>query len=296
MYFAKLQVYQNEDEEVINNYSTLVSYHNSLRDVGVVSSRVYDDVYKNIKSIYDRLNIKDSIGIINKKEITSRILNNKIKSSLKEIENKFLDDESNKKLGVDLVLATNMLSVGIDIGRLNIMLMNSIPKNTAEYIQASSRVGRKTKGLVITLLNPFKARDKSYMEHFKNFHQQFYKSIEPLSLTPLTKPTIDKLLVNLATSYIRHKKEGLNKDDGIKNFQEKDLEELKNIIGMRFEGYEKEKEYFKQKLQKFSETLEDKKEKMKDLEGRKFKYKNLEGIVYSLRDIDPNTFIKRVIK
>ncbi len=95
-------------------------------------------------------------------ELTARVDSSKIKTVLKQLEYKFgLVDRVNKKEEkykavdssvIDLVLATNMFSVGIDIGRLNVMLMNGMPKNIAEYIQASSRVGRKVDGLVVAFL------------------------------------------------------------------------------------------------------------------------------------------------
>ncbi len=71
---------------------------------------------------------------------------------------------------VDLVLASNMFSVGIDIKRLNVMLMNGQPRNIAEYIQASSRVGRENPGIVINLLDANRSREKSYFENYKTFH------------------------------------------------------------------------------------------------------------------------------
>ena len=102
-----------------------------------------------------------------------------------------------------------MFSVGIDIDRLNVMLMNGQPKNIAEYIQASSRVGRKEKGLVLNLLDANRSRDKSYYENFVSFNNAYYKFVEPLSVTPFTSITLDKVLVSLLVCYIRHKK-GLN--------------------------------------------------------------------------------------
>ena len=81
---------------------------------------------------------------------------------------------------VDLVLASNMFSVGIDIKRLNVILMNGQPRNIAEYIQASSRVGRDSQGIVINLLDANRSREKSFFENFKTFHNSYYKYVVPL--------------------------------------------------------------------------------------------------------------------
>lgn len=82
--------------------------------------------------------------------------------------------------------------------------MNGMPPNTAEYIQASSRVARKNEGLVITLYDPFNSRDLSYYEDFVQFHKTFYKQVEPLSVTPFAENALDKMLFTLILAYFRH--------------------------------------------------------------------------------------------
>ena len=188
---ARLEVYlDNETKGSANNYWSLVSYYNSLRDVGRTNNKVGDEITTYTGFLQNRLAIifpgyiddykYNFLGIYARtKELTSRIQSERIKETLSEIEKEFseksfsTDEKGRKYLNevVDIILATNMISVGIDISRLNIMLLNGMPKNIAEYIQASSRIGRSTKGLAITLFDPNRAREKSYFEHFKTFHQ-----------------------------------------------------------------------------------------------------------------------------
>ena len=115
------------------------------------------------------------------------------------------DGDLEKYKSFDVVLATNMISVGLDVGRLNIMLMNGMPLNTAEYIQASSRVARKTEGIVFSLFDPNNTRDLSYYEDFVPFHKTFYKQVEPISVTPFAENALDKLLFTAIVTYFRHK-------------------------------------------------------------------------------------------
>lgn len=201
---------------------------------------------------------------------------------------------------VDLVLATNMISVGIDIGRLNIMLLNGMPKNVAEYIQASSRVGRKNKGLVITLLDPNRAREKSYFEHFKSFHQEFYKSVEPLSITPFTENTIDKMLASILVTYLRNKVPEMAGNIQAQYFQKDMIEPLKEFIKGRFFDSPSELNDFErsidalaydwiEKIQKIGIKRYDeliKKPSKKDEANDQW------VLMQSMREIDTNTYVQ----
>ncbi len=244
LFIARLKIYKT-DEEQTNPYWTLVSYYNSLRDVGRMSNKVGDEIQTLIKQTQKRLQLSqygfNYFGLKSRtKELTSRIDSAKIKQNLDQLEQNFALNEPNdkgyqnvKREAVDLVLATNMLSVGIDIDRLNMMLINGMPRNTAEYIQASSRVGRKDKGLVVAFFDSNRARDKSYFEHFLSFHQSLYKQIEPLSITPFTENTIDKMIASLMITYVRHKKK-LNKNGDMKNFTNDCISDFKELLKNRF--------------------------------------------------------------
>ena len=105
----------------------------------------------------------------------------------------------------DLILATNMISVGLDVDRFNTIIMNSMPRNIAEYIQASSRVARNKPGIVITLHNPFQARDLSHFERFREFHEKLYYYVEPISITPFSKKSVNKYMPLYLATMIRHR-------------------------------------------------------------------------------------------
>jgi hypothetical protein len=108
--------------------------------------------------------------------------------------------------GVDVAMATNMISVGLDIGRLGLMLVQGQPKSAAEYIQATSRVGRRKKqpGLVLALLNAHKPRDRMHHEQFRQFHACFYRSVEATSVTPWAARALDRALAAVVVATGRH--------------------------------------------------------------------------------------------
>ena len=87
-----------------------------------------------------------------------------------------------------------MISVGIDIARLNVMVMVGQPKLTSEYIQSSSRVGRAYPGVLFVQYDAGRARDRSHYENFKSYHDTFYKYVEPTSVTPFSRPARNRAL------------------------------------------------------------------------------------------------------
>ena len=150
----------------------------------------------------------------NVNELTSRISSQEIPRNLDQLENvfvakfdpsegKFKADWEIDKRPVDVVLATNMLSVGVDVERLGVMVVNGQPKGTAEYIQATSRVGRAFPGLVLSVLTWARPRDLSHYENFEHYHGTFYQHVEAQSVTPFSPRAIDRGLTGTGLSLIR---------------------------------------------------------------------------------------------
>jgi len=316
---ARLEVFTNSETRGITDfYWTIVSYYNSLKDVGKIYNKVGDEVSNFTSTLQYRLsklfqpfdNYRFNFyGIPGRtEELTSRVESTRIKSVLKEIEKPFTESKivtrENGLLHltdvIDFVLATNIISVGIDISRLNIMLLNGMPKNIAEYIQASSRIGRKTSGVAITLLDPNRAREKSYFEHFISFHQAFYKCVEPLTITPFTENTIDKMLTTAFVTYVRNKVPGMSAEDAAGLFIHGMADEFSVFFQERMKGNDNALYYFGEKL---TELVNDWAQRARL--GGKLTFKTLlkkpsdrtdDGISWatmqSMREIDTDTFVE----
>lgn len=320
LFTARLEVYADQStKEKTGDYWTIVSYYNSLKDVGKIFNKVGDEVANFTSTLQHRLSRYfqpfddyrfNFYGILGRtEELTSRIESAKIKAILKKLEKSFTADKLKKGQNgqtflsdvVDLVVATNMISVGIDVGRLNIILLNGMPKNVAEYIQASSRIGRQSKGLAVALLDPNRAREKSYFEHFKPFHQAFYKGVEPLSVTPFTENTIKKMLASMLITFVRHSVPGMAAENQAQYFKQEMIEPLKVFIRNRFNRSQKQIHFFEKEIDRIAHDWVD----QIDQTGLK-KYSELlkkpaerqDGkdedwtVMQSMREIDTNTFIQ----
>ncbi|MFD5753910.1 helicase-related protein [Streptomyces sp. NPDC127044] len=168
------------EDEVRDAYWSLVGYFNSLRVLSAAELQVHDDVVAYLELLAEREGVKVR-SVANYSELTSRIDASEIPTRLKGIEKRLPDGDT-----VDVLLATNMIAVGVDVDRLGLMAVMGQPQTTAEYIQATSRVGRAHPGLVAVMLNSTRSRDRSHYESFQHFHSALYREVESTSVTPFS--------------------------------------------------------------------------------------------------------------
>lgn len=181
------------EDEILDPYWTLIGYFNSIRELGGARRLVEDDIPKRLEYLAAKTKVKRKISLCRQinhfDEITARKKSKEIPDILQK-----LDLTVGTANVMDVILASNMISVGMDIDRLGIMVVNGQPKSTAEYIQAGSRIGRQYPGLVVTVYNWSRPRDISHFEKFKAYHQVFYKFVEPTSVTPYSSRARDRAL------------------------------------------------------------------------------------------------------
>lgn len=205
-------------------WMTLVGYFNSIRELAGTRRLVEDDIRSRLRDADQRGLAKRQVRFGAVEELTSRKSGSDIPKILERLElvfEKAQDEqrEADRKAGkvplarpYDVILATNMISVGVDIERLGVMVVAGQPKNTSEYIQATSRVGRSNQGpgLVITLFNWARPRDLSHYETFEHYHETFYKHVEALSVTPFSARALDRGLTGVLVALMRLRDQTLN--------------------------------------------------------------------------------------
>ncbi len=197
-----------DEKNPCDPYMTLLGYFNSLRELGGSRRIVEDEIYLQAQSRWKR-HRRDPVDNLfcdrridrHPVELTSRVGTDEVAKARRRLAAGFTEKDR-----VDVALATNMISVGLDIVRLGLMLVFGQPKTSSEYIQATSRVGRdKTKpGLIVTLLNAHKPRDRSHYERFNIYHRTFYRSVEATSVTPFSPRALDRALAGALVGLSRH--------------------------------------------------------------------------------------------
>ena len=235
----------------VDPWMTTVGYFNSLRELGGMRRLAEDDVqtraYRVNMSRVARPGLTQR-SVKNVDELTSRVSSKDIPRKLDQLEINFASEWNAEKgvfevkrvkgetQGIDVVLATNMLSVGVDVNRLGSMAVNGQPKSTAEYIQATSRVGRAFPGLVCSVLTWSRPRDLSHYESFEHYHATFYKHVEAQSVTPLAPRALDRGLTGTMISWLRLAREEFNSNLGAEQMDSAsrpEVGETKSVISER---------------------------------------------------------------
>lgn len=251
LYAAKTMQVENETER--DPYWTNVGYFNSIRELGQSQTWIKADIEKHLDVLYKRrfddkrFTLEEYRNyrryIFRDEELTSRIPGNKVTESLANMnisyppmrdDNGYVQDNP-----IDICLATNMISVGLDVSRLGLMTVVGQPKTTSEYIQATSRVGRdagNAPGMIFVLYRPGRPRDKSYYEQFKLYHSRLYCNVEPTSVTPFSSPIRQRALHAIMTGILRLEGTDAFNEDPPKYPSEIAKERIKSIIKERIES------------------------------------------------------------
>lgn len=164
----------DELSTVITFYKNLLTYHNRKQDVHKMSYNV-SDLVNSYDSTYDLVsnNLTGDDNLDHIKDVINNVVS-------------FQDKEENSDK-LSLVSATNIVSHGVDVDTWNVMAFEGMPRNTSEYIQALSRVGRKHFGIVFVLYDYMKIRDVSFYQNFDEYHRILSDKVETVPLSRWTK-------------------------------------------------------------------------------------------------------------
>ncbi len=210
-------------------YMTVLGYFNSLRELGGARRILEEEVQNTLKRYGDRKRLGEARGLFRDRtsfsdvvELTSRVSTDRVAEARRRLQTTFRD----RKQRVDCAIATNMISVGLDIQRLGLMLVYGQPKTNSEYIQATSRVGRDDNrpGLVVMLYNVHRPRDRSHYERFRHYHETFYRSVEVASVTPFAARALDRGFAGALVTLARHARSPMTPPAGVEAIEAERVE------------------------------------------------------------------------
>ncbi|MDR1241463.1 MAG: helicase [Deltaproteobacteria bacterium] len=202
---ALLQATQPLSKADRDPWWTLLLFFNSLRELGTTLTLFQSDIPDMLKgALRQRLGLKfqDVRQLKKILELTGRLPGDEVPKAISALE---VPTDSQQSQPVDVCLASNIIEVGVDIDRLSLMAVVGQPKTTSQYIQVTGRVGRKfdRPGLIVTIYTASKPRDRSHFEKFRSYHERLYAQVEPTSVTPFSRPALDRAIHAVMASYIR---------------------------------------------------------------------------------------------
>jgi hypothetical protein len=184
---------------------TLLIFFNSIRELGGALTLFQSDIPERLDQLRIRMgrDYPQMRQLWRVEELTSRLRNDEVPEAIRKLQEVY---PGKPGVAIDVCLASNIIEVGVDIDRLSIMSVVGQPKTTSQYIQVTGRVGRRQyerPGIVVTIYNPSKPRDRSHFEKFKTYHERLYAQVEPTSVTPFSPPLLDRALHALMVAYVR---------------------------------------------------------------------------------------------
>jgi hypothetical protein len=184
---------------------TLLAFYNSIRELGGARTLFDSDIRSRLKYLFNRENVaatdRRNLSVVS--ELTSRLSQAEIVEMMDR-----LAVPHGRREAVDASLASNIIEVGVDIDRLSLMGIVGQPKTTSTYIQVSGRVGRRWQdrpGLILTIYNPSKSRDRSHFEQFHSYHRRLYERVEPTSTTPFALSALRRGFLGALLTWARAK-------------------------------------------------------------------------------------------
>ena len=288
LYASRYIAEQGYEDKVVDSYWTITGYFNTLRELGGAIVRVVDDIQdrfdylrtSKFAAAYPLKKAKKRYDTY--KELTSREKSENIGNVIQnELMEEYKSDGSTSPF--DFLLSSNMISVGVDVGRLGAMVVVGQPKTTSEYIQATSRVGRESPGVVLTTYNQAKSRDRSHYEDFIQYHQTFYRYVESTSVTPFSDRARDRALQALYVLLCRNIVPALSADSDAANYSRsiKELKEIRDyIVDYVSQVDPTEVEHVKRDLDEIEEDWEERASRRKELRYRKTQYMSSDDALF----------------
>ncbi|HEX5182372.1 MAG TPA: helicase C-terminal domain-containing protein [Allosphingosinicella sp.] len=175
--------------QLLSIYGTDVVFGNTLRDLDAV-----------VRSSGTQL--VDIPGSVNQQSLTGRTGFESVSQILDKLQK--TDQFAPFEERIHVITASSMMSHGVDVDRLNIMIVLGLPLTTAEFIQATARVGRKWPALVFIIHKIGRERDASVYRSFEKFVEQGDRFVEPIPITGRSRRVLERTLSGVEMGRLLH--------------------------------------------------------------------------------------------
>jgi hypothetical protein len=190
--YADLGIDAAAREHLVSAYGTNVVYGNTIRDLDA-----------SVRSLETQVPVTP----LHTAMLTGHTPFNEVRSILERLQH----PEDNFDDRVHVVAASSMMSHGVDVDRLNSMVMLGVPLATAEFIQATARIGRTWPGIIFVLHKMSLERDASVHRSFRAFVEQGDRFIEAIPVTRRSRRVLERTLPGLIMARLLHVHEPMSR-------------------------------------------------------------------------------------
>jgi len=174
---------------LISQYGTTVVYGNTLRDLDAVTRS-------------SNTQLVGVEGPVNMVSLTGRTQFEQVAATLDALQSQ--DEERAFDERIHLITASSMMSHGVDVDRLNVMIVLGMPLTAAEFIQATARVGRRWPALVLMVHKMGRERDAGVFRSFEKFVEHGDRFVEPIPITKRSRRVLERTVSGLEMSRLLH--------------------------------------------------------------------------------------------
>jgi hypothetical protein len=175
-----------ELDALVDLYRTSLTYVTSLVDFGKIRRSLDTQVNEQLRqSGWDEIKVAELKGETPFDDVAET-----------------LEDVATPGGSIESIVATSMVSHGVDVDRLNVMVFNGMPRSMAEYIQASSRVGRTYLGVVFMIFNAVRERDRSHFRYHAKFHEYLDRMVQPVAINRWSRFALRRTLPGVLMGYL----------------------------------------------------------------------------------------------
>ena len=172
-------------DHLLSLYGTNVVYGNTIRDIDA-----------SLRSLETQV----PVSPLHTAQLTGQTQFDHVRSILDRLQSPETEFDDR----IHVVAASSMMSHGVDVDRLNSMLMLGLPLTTAEFIQATSRIGRAWPGVVFVLHKMALERDASVFRSFRSYVQQGDRFVEAIPITRKSRRVLERTLPGIVMARLRH--------------------------------------------------------------------------------------------
>ncbi|UOY00285.1 helicase-related protein [Blastococcus sp. PRF04-17] len=146
--------------------------------LGYVNSKAHGSkLEEELRALSDALD-NEGHGAVQRVVLTGQVSISDLAEAISRVQDE--KPSLDRALRLRALVGTSVVSHGVDLDRLNVLVVAGMPTTAADYIQVTARSGRTHAGLVVTVYDTFSRREQSLFSNFASYHRFLDQMVTPV--------------------------------------------------------------------------------------------------------------------